>query len=214
MKKLDMIGKKFGRWTVIEEAERQYGTRAFYLCKCECGTTKIVNGYTLRKGLTKSCGCYNAERIKETGTKRVKHGLSGHRLYRIWSGMKDRCSNSNLPEYPRYGGRGIKVCNEWLDNEKFFEWAFMNGYNDNLTLDRIDNDKDYCPDNCRWSTYAEQANNRKNTRHIEYEGNTYTLSEFSKKFLNINRDTFYSRYLKGLPIEQCMSEVVKANKSI
>jgi len=212
MKKVDMVGKKFGRWLVIEEAEQKYGTGAFYLCECSCGARKVVKGYHLRKGLSSSCGCYSREVASEMRKNKKTHGLSNSRIYHIWVGMYGRCNDSKRPEYPRYGGRGIVICEDWKERANFFNWALTNGYDDNLTLDRIDPNGNYEPTNCRWITSKEQANNRRNTRYVEYEGNTYTLSDFSNTFLSINKDTFYSRLSNGKTMEECMDENKKINQ--
>lgn len=147
----------------------------YWNCECECGNKTIVRASSLLTGDTKSCGCLRNETLlHET------HGMSDTRLYRIWNGMKDRCYNKNAPEYDNYGGRGITVCKEWLDDfMNFYNWAMANGYRDDLTIDRKDNDKDYCPENCRWATYKMQSNNKRNNLYVLYNGKKITISELS-----------------------------------
>ena len=156
-----------------------------WVCKCDCGNTKIICGNNLRRGLTRTCGCSS-------------HGKKGTRLYNIWGGMKKRCYNPAHKFYTRYGGRGITVCDEWKDNFEAFEaWAVANGYADNLTIDRIDNDGNYCPENCRFATQTEQVRNRSISRVATINGTTKSLIEWAND-CGIPYQTVYHRYRDGL----------------
>ena len=149
---------------------------------CDCGGQTITSRRNLTQGNSKSCGCYR----RELGKKNKTHGMKKTRLYRIWAGMKDRTTNPNSKYWIDYGGRGISLCDEWFDFENFMEWAISNGYTEELTLDRVDVNRNYEPSNCRWATYLEQENNRRNTVYCKYNGETVPIMELSRK-LNISR---------------------------
>ena len=180
----DLTGQKFGRLTVIERSGNSNCRKTMWLCKCDCGNELTVVGENITNGRTKSCGCLRKERA---------HGKSDTRLHRIWTGMKTRCYNPNHHEAHNYSGRGIAVCDEWKNSfTAFYAWAVKNGYADNLTLDRIDNDKGYSPDNCRWVTLREQNSNRRNNHLITHNGKTQTISQWAAE-LGIKRVTLQAR---------------------
>lgn len=172
---IDLIGEKFGKLTVVSFVDKK-GTRTYWNCVCECGGKRIVSNDHLKRGDVTDCGCY-----RRHISYNKKHGMSDKPIYTIWLLMKERCFNYKRREYKDYGGRGIKVCSEWLDATKFIEWALNNGYTEGLTIDRIDNNGNYEPNNCRWVDRETQANNKRNNRLITYKGETKTITQWAKE---------------------------------
>lgn len=203
-----MLNRRFGRLVVLERRSDRYKPSGepydMWLCRCDCGAIKEVAGPPMRDGRTMSCGC-----LKKCFIPR-KHGQSYTRLHRIWSGMKGRCRNKNNPEYARYGGRGIIVCDEWENSfESFYKWAMNSGYKETLSIDRIDNNGNYCPENCRWATPKEQANNTRNTKLITHNGETHTVAEWAE-IKGIREKTLRERiYKRHWPIEKALEQKVR-----
>lgn len=191
--KNDLTGQRFGRLTVIGIDDR--GTRkTYFYCKCDCGNVKSIRSDSLLAGAIQSCGCLKAEQDRINLEANHKHKMSHTRPYEIWQGMKGRCYNLHDARYDRYGGRGIKVCEEWRENfSAFYEWALANGYSDDLTIDRIDNDKDYTPENCRWADAKTQSRNRESNIKITIGNATKTLTEWCEMF-ELDYKTIIARY--------------------
>lgn len=218
-KKINMIGYQTGKLTVIGEAPSKYG-QSMWLCQCECGNTCTHTGGSLRRNKVKSCGCvYKATRV-EVARKSIakeKHGGSYSRLYYMWASMKARCYYKGDVSYKHYGGRGIEVCDEWKnDFAAFRDWAMKNGYDPNAernqcTIDRIDVNGNYCPENCKWSNAHEQSNNRRNSFVITYAGKTLHTSEWSK-ITGIPRSTIYARYRYGWTADEIFTPVNQSRK--
>lgn len=197
----DLKGREFGFWKVIERAENHPTTRsAQWLCECVCGKRRIVRASALRTGRSKSCGCHKNDYNKT-------HGGKGTRLYEIWRQMRYRCENPNNQAYEKYGARGITVCDEWHDFAQFRAWAIDNGYDENLSIDRIDNDKGYCPGNCRWVSSYVQMNNRRMCNVLEFNGEKLTLSQWADK-TGIPRSTLLNRIKRGWDVEETLTKPV------
>lgn len=199
---VDLTGRRFGRLFVVENVGKDKFEKHRWLCVCDCGNTKIVTGNCLCSGMTSSCGCI---RIENTIKAKTTHGLSKTRLYNIWGEIVQRCTNAKCKQYKNYGGRGIKMCDEWRWNfESFYEWSINNGYHNDLTIDRINNDGNYEPDNCRWTTIIVQANNKRNNHYVEYKGRRYTVKELDR--LLCGGAGFIARRLyKGWTMEEALT---------
>ena len=176
----DIVNQRFGRLVVIERIENTEDGKSQFKCLCDCGRYKNIRGKTLRNGKTKSCGCLLSEESRKRAT---IHGARHTRLYQIWSGMKQRCFNPRATKYELYGGRGITVCEEWKNDFKsFYDWAVSHGYQDNLTIDRIDSDGNYEPFNCQWITLREngrRGNIKRNSKR-RIEENAITREQTQK----------------------------------
>ena len=201
-------GEGFGKLTVVSLDNTRKGP--YYICKCKCGKEKSIYKYDLIYGKSKSCGCVTRAKASERCKQRnYKHGLGRTRLCHIWADMKRRCYDIKSKDYKDYGNRGIIICEEWLkDFVSFYNWAMANGYNDNLTIDRIDVDGNYEPANCRWVTITEQARNRRNNYFITYKGETKCLSEWSRGF-GIGCGTLKYRLTRGWSVDKVFTTAVR-----
>lgn len=203
--KIDIRGQRFGRLTVIAEEKEKYrcpgGKRVRRMfCRCDCGTEKIIQIGALRQGVTRSCGCLNTQLSRERST---RHGRSADQVYKLWSVMKDRCNNPNNKAYRNYGGRGIKVCDRWLNSFENF-LADMGERPQGTTLDRINSNGNYEPDNCRWVTRMEQNNNTRRNVWI-WTGEIYvTMAQFAKAFGIPQKRLQFLYRKRGLSLEQIL----------
>lgn len=206
IKFIDLSGERYGRLVVVDRALND-GKRTMWNCVCDCGNRVTVRAENLRSGNTKSCGCIEKDRPNRT-----THGLSKSRINSVFNSMKQRCYNKNNYEYANYGGRGIKICDEWLnDRRAFYRWAVENGYDDSAeygecTIDRIDVNGDYCPENCRFVDLFVQANNTRKNKYYMYCGEKHTLAEWAR----IKGIKYIDLYMKinrnGLSIEEALTE--------
>ena len=205
---LDLTGERFGRLTVIDcvGTDKRYHKK--WKCRCDCGNEIIVLSTNLLTGQTKSCGCWRSDLAKENNT---THGGTGTRLFNAWQSMRDRCSNPNNKSFGRYGGRGITVCKEWDAYVAFRDWSLANGYSDALSIDRIDNDGNYEPSNCRWATPKQQGNNRGNNRILCYMGESHTTAEWSR-ILGIHHSTIHGRLNNGWSVDEALSTIPKKRR--
>lgn len=186
---IDITGNRYGKLVVIGIVGKNENGHVLWRCECDCGNTRDIDGWYLRVGKAKCCGC---------SVKQEKHGLCKTRLYGIWRGMKRRCNNPKSKDYPGYGGKGVCVCKEWNDSFKAFsEWALQNGYTDELTIDRIDSTGNYEPSNCRWADIVVQNNNLSKNVYITIDGETHTMKEWSR-ITGVKYDTIKYRRKKGI----------------
>ena len=206
-------GQKFNKLTVIkmDHTERYKSPKGknlnkkYYLCKCECGNTTIVYQGKLLSGQTKSCGCLQ-----------TKHGKYKSSLYNIWRGMKKRCDLTQSKDYKNYGGRGISVCQDWENDFKsFYDWSIKNGYQEGLTIDRKNNDGNYCQENCRWVSMKEQARNKRSNVIIEIDGEKKNITDWAEH-IGVKRHILYWRFHNTKDIIQYIKnkEEEKWKKSI
>lgn len=199
--KLNLVGKKFGRWTIMEEVlERDMG-RVQYKCRCDCGVERIMMGSKLKRGLSKSCGCWRTELTK---VRNRTHGLSKLPLYSTWNNIRKRCYDKKIDCYKNYGGRGIRMYEEWInDPPAFIKWCMDNGWQKGLEVDRENNDGDYVPTNIRFITHKEQQRNTRKNVYFTHQGETKCLSEWAE-ILGINYQTVCTRITRGWEIQEAL----------
>lgn len=208
----DLSGKRFGRWVVLRRTEDHISKSGYhftqYECLCDCGTTRCVLASTLKNGRSQSCGCYAKEVYSRVCRDNFKtHGETKTRLYQIYAGMKKRCYNKAAYNYADYGARGISICEGWLNSwEAFRDWSLTNGYDDDLSIDRIDVNGDYSPDNCRWVTRDVQANNRRSNKFIAYNGVSHTIAEWSR-ILGIPYNKLHKKLRSGHPLSEIIESL-------
>lgn len=201
------IGERFGRLVITGVAPEYIapsgGKHKRVICKCDCGSVVTVLREHITSGSQKSCGCLR----RENGV--LKHGEIHTRLYKIWGNMRNRCSNANNPAWENYGGRGITVCKEWDAFQVFRDWANANGYNDGLTIDRVNNNEGYCPENCRWTDNYSQANNKRANHLIIYQGEVHTIAEWAV-LLGIPYKTLHRRIVGlGWKVDRAFTQPVR-----
>lgn len=210
----NLSGMRFGRLTCIKPVGRyEKGRSIIWQCKCDCGKTINVIGGSLRSGNTQSCGCLQKEKAAASGRESRKHGMIYSGLYKSWAHMKARCLHKSNKSHKDYGGRGIKVCDEWMEFVPFMEWAMANGYQNGLTIERVDNDGNYEPSNCIWATPIIQANNKRNNRRLTLNGKTMTVSQWASA-LGINASTLHSRLCSGWGTEKALSTPTSKSKPV
>lgn len=207
----DLTGKRYGRLVVIGR-DKDYisptGRKIVrWKCQCDCGNTVSTTAIHLTNGDTLSCGCYGTERRRKSiSSRNLRHEKSRTRIYHLYQNMKYRCYNSGAANYSAYGGRGIRICDEWLGEngfENFFNWSISNGYRDDLSIDRIDVNGNYSPENCRWADEEVQHNNTQRSVRLTLEGRTQTAAQWAKE-LGVDRHTIYDRLRKGKPLEEVL----------
>ena len=221
-RKSDLVGKKFGKLTVIKwlptnERDPKYKNYP-YLCLCECGNYIQAKANALTSGNKVSCGCYHDEYSHSTKIIHRTHNSSYTRLYHVWQAMKDRCTNPNSTSHKNYYDKGVRVCDEWFDFEVFKEWALDNGYDENApqgkcTIERLDGNKGYSPDNCIWADAKVQRRNTSRTVFYEYNGEKHIITDWAK-ILNVRYNTlYYAVYEKGMTIEEFVTKYLNEKES-
>lgn len=201
----DLSNIKFDKLTPIECFSRGENKSALWRCRCDCGSEIVITASALKQNRPHSCQSCKSAKMWNT---RQSHRESKSRLYRIYYNMRKRCENENAVNYHNYGARGITVCDEWKSYSNFSTWAKNNGYTDELTLERVNGDKGYSPENCRWATYKEQANNTRQNRYFTFNGETLTLTEWSAR-LGISKNTISQRLKYGWSVEEALSTPVR-----
>lgn len=206
----NLIGQKFGKLTVLKFIGNDKYNNRIWECICECGNITKVNSCSLRSNNTKSCGCLIKEVSSKIGLNNKKDFImSQTKIYRIWDGICQRCLNPKTIKYKNYGGRGIKICDEWLnDSQVFYDWAINNGYKEGLSIERVDNNGNYEPNNCKWATVKEQNNNTRHNVLIAFEGKVQNIEQWAYE-KGINHKTLWARVRKyGWSVEKALTKSV------
>ena len=200
----DLIGQQFGRLTVIERQKGSYSKRVQWLCKCICGKLRYVTTYNLTSSKTQSCGCLWRENTAKGCSARFgKHRLASSRFYGVWLGMIRRCYNKRRKDFINYGARGIQVCPEWRDSPiQFIEWCEKQNPPQGYSLERMENEGDYSPSNCRFATDFEQRRNKRTNVFIDYQGQRYVLIDFVNEFAVVSRECVMQRLRRGWTIQE------------
>ncbi|HUH57102.1 MAG TPA: hypothetical protein VL020_01120, partial [Pseudomonadales bacterium] len=204
MRELDITGKRYSRLVALEKVSPFGSENPKWLFECDCGEKKIINRSSVSCGRTKSCGCYGRDEIKH---RKTTHNMSRTKIYRTWSDMLTRCYNKKYIDSHRYLGRGIKVCQEWLQFENFYK-DMGDIPTPKHTLDRIDNDGDYEPDNCRWASYTEQARNKSNTRYVTLYGEKMPWAEACDRY-SINLSSLNSKVRRGIEPNEAVMQLIE-----
>lgn len=206
-RRMEIVGQRFNRLLCIEMIGLDKHGHSLARFKCDCGNETILNASGVKGGRIKSCGCLVHE--PHGNYPQTQHGLCNSTLYRRWSGARNRCNNPTNKAYPNYGGRGIKMCEEWDSNFlAFYDWALSNGYSKDLSLDRIDNDGPYSPENCRWADVKTQGNNRRTNVYISFDGKTQTLHEWADEY-DLDYQTLHRRISKGWDFMEALTTPMK-----
>ncbi len=204
----DYTGVRFGRLVALEPTGKDRHRNILWRCVCDCGKETTVSAAGLKK--TKSCGCLWKDSVIAKST---THGMSNTKLYDVWAAIKQRCCNPNNARYVDYGGRGINLCSEWLEYEPFARWALYNGYSDGLDIDRIDNERGYSPDNCRFVSKKQNNRNKRNNRFLDYNGDVKSLSEWSE-IMGIDPKTVWKRLARGWTTKKALETPVLRRREV
>lgn len=199
MKSIIKKGNRFGRLTAVRFVEIKDFSQ-YWLFKCSCGNEKVICASRVKSGRIKSCGC-----LRNKTKNNYKHGMTGTPIHKIWTNMKSRCLDPNNPNYENYGGRGITICSRWMKFENFYQ--DMRNKPKGKTLDRIDNNKSYYKENCRWSTLFQQANNKRNNHLLTFKGKTQTIAEWAR-YLNVKYYIINNRIYRGWNVERALTTLI------
>jgi hypothetical protein len=209
---MDLTGQRYGRLVVLEPIkktpQKRRGFRKYWLCRCDCGNEKYVEHGHLRSGDTRSCGCLRRE---VSAARQRTHGYSHTRTHNIWQSMRQRCNNANAPAHSDYGGRGIQICDRWVNSFENFLADMGECPSDSHTIDRIDNNKGYSPENCRWATMKEQTRNTRRNRILEFDGKSLCLQEWAE-ITGLKRTTIAERINRGWTVEEALTTPILRRK--